>query len=450
MRIFDQVNDWIGAGQRLVLRKRRLGFEFSLTLLSTGLNALMSLASIKVLSGRLSKESYADYALSLTVTALAAMFFYGPLSASCSKFLLIAEAKGEVAFFYDSVRLLFRRSIRVHVGFAMIVSIGFILSDLRHSLLLALIVTSISAAFLGRLSIYESIYASRRDRVSALKVSMLATGCRVGGVTLAVLVGFENVFCALLVSGATLALAEKHVCRQLGFAEISFVNNIKLTEEYSRNLAQYTWPVSLWTLPQWLQQSVDRWILDARFGPSLTAEFAVLNSIFANPLNLLASAIHQFALPVLYQRASLGGNAVVRDLVFVTAKSILLLIVLTVPFIAVSSIHPDILISFLSNDRYLAVGEHAVPLVCASILVAAANFITFPIFVLGDFKLLGPWKQAVSFVGFVAIGAGAYLLSIQGAVLGLLLFGLLSFVSSAFVLLLFLRRESKRRVYDEY
>lgn len=286
-------------------RYRRLAKEASWIVLGQIVAVLGSLVLVRVLTEHLSPAEYGQLALGLTVAGLVNQVVMGGVGSGIGRFYSIAAEQQDLGGYLSaSWRLMGYATLAVLVvGLVLISGLRFLGYSQWLGLAVAALVFSVLSGYNSALSGIQN--AARQRAVVAfhsgldawLKI-LLALGILfwLGSSSTAVVMGYA--LSSFLVTGS-----------QFFFLRRLILNQDKPNGESYQWVPQiwaYSWPISTWGIFTWVQQSSDRWALEAFTTTQDVGLYAVLFQLGYTPISLATGLAASFLGPILFQRS---GNA---------------------------------------------------------------------------------------------------------------------------------------------
>lgn len=288
-----------------ISRHRRLAKEGSWIVIGQIASVFGALVLVRVLTEHLNPAQYGQLALGLTVAGLVNQVVMGGVCNGFSRFYSIAAEKEDLGGYWRASRrlILYATLAVLVIGLALMGGLLFLGYTQWMALAAAALVLSLVDGYNSAISGIQN--AARQRAVVAchgglnawLRI-LLALGVLLwlGNSSTAVLIGYA--LSSLLVMGSQTVFLRRLVSRQgaPGGGDRQWV----------RQIWSYSWPFSAWGIFTWIQQSSDRWALDAFTTMRDVGLYAVLFQLGYTPIAMATGLAMSFLGPILYQRS---GNA---------------------------------------------------------------------------------------------------------------------------------------------
>ncbi len=273
--------------------------------LSLGQVAAMaaSLVSVRMLTDRMTEESYGTLSLALTLVTLINQVVHGPLQNGAMRLFSSSVEQEQVGAFWVALRFLAALSSLLILLLALAVGYAISLPSAPSSILLLASAYAVLAGGAAVLSGLQS--AARQRRVVALHqgagawvrlVLAVASLWLVGATADAALLGF----CV----GAALVLTSQ--VRQLVrcYSSLALPADRAVVRLWCRKVVKFSLPFVVWSAFLWGQQSSDRWALELFRSTSEVGRYAVISQLGYYPFSIFAGMLFQLVAPILFQRAA--------------------------------------------------------------------------------------------------------------------------------------------------
>ena len=283
-------------------RYRRLAAEGGWIVAGQIASVLGALVLVRVLTERLDPAQYGQLALGLTVAGLVNQVVMGGVDHGIGRFYSIAAEKQDLGgYLHASWRLMVYATLAV-------LAIGLILMGgllfLGHSQWMGLACAVLVFSVLGGYnSVLNGIQNAARQRAIVafhggldawLKI-LLAVGVLfwLGNSSTAVVMGYA--LSSLLITGSQFIFLRRLIPPQ---------NNLNRdSHQWILRMWAYSWPFSAWGIFTWVQQSSDRWALEAFATTQDVGLYAVLFQLGYAPITMATGLATSFLGPILYQRS---------------------------------------------------------------------------------------------------------------------------------------------------
>ncbi|MFI5398667.1 MAG: lipopolysaccharide biosynthesis protein [Candidatus Binatia bacterium] len=293
-------------------RYQRLGREFSWIGLGQVLTVLGGMVAVRLLTQVLSPARYGELALGLTVGGLANQLAFGPLQMGVLRFWGPALEANELRACLAGVWGLLARSSVLVLGIA-----GLLVMGLAVTGQTAWIGLAATAFLLALISGYEraldAMQSAARQRAVTAWHQALAQWLRfLFALGLMALLGaFSSVAMMGYVLATAVVLLSQFVFFRRRFSRLVLSEAGAFsadTRKWAQRIREYAWPFATWGLFLWIQQSSDRWALQA-FGQTRdVGYYSVLYQLGYGPIIVLTGIIVQFLQPILFARAGDGTD----------------------------------------------------------------------------------------------------------------------------------------------
>lgn len=286
-------------------RYRRLAKEGSWIVLGQIASVLGSLVLVRVLTEHLNPAQYGQLALGLTVAGLVNQVVMGGVNNGIGRFYSIAAEQQDLGGYWcASWRLMIYATLTVLViGLTLLGGLLFLGYSQWMGLAAAALALSIVSGYNSSLSGIQN--AARQRAVVAfhsgldawLKI-LLALGVMLwlGNSSTAVVMGYA--LSSFLVTGSQLIFLRRLIPGQ--------DQPSRKGHQWIPQMWAYSWPFSTWGVFTWVQQSSDRWALEAFATTQDVGLYAVLFQLGYTPISLATGLALSFFGPILFQRS---GNA---------------------------------------------------------------------------------------------------------------------------------------------
>jgi O-antigen/teichoic acid export membrane protein len=405
--------------------------EFGWILVGQCVSVAGSLTLVRVLTERLSPAQYGQLALGLTIVGLTNQVLTGGLSAGIGRFYSIAIEKGDIqGYLQASQRLmLYTTAATAGLGLLLICSLWHLKYSEWIGISSAALVFSVLLGYNNSLSSVQS--AARQRQVVALHSGLDA--CLKVLIAIIAVSVFGPSGTAVIIGYTVAAFAVTF--SQLLFLKRTIPLGNQGTKEGSRWMQQiwsFSWPISVWGLFTWAQQSSDRWALDAFTNKHEVGLYSVLFQLGYTPICLVAGLVASFLAPILYQRSGaatdLNRNISVRRITIRIALASLA--VTAVAFCAAELLHERIF-GLLVAERYKNISYLLPWMILAGGMFSAGQFLSIKM--MSDVELggLAAVKIVTALTGLVMNIYFASRWGLTGVVAALVLFSVVYLSSMA-------------------
>lgn len=425
--MLTQVAARISANQH---RIRRVGAEGAWIVAGQAATVAGSLALVRVLTGYLSPEQYGELALALTLCGLVGQVFTGGLIVSIGRFYSIAAERADLHHYLRASWMCMARAMFALLGVA--TSIGIVMGLVGAWPWIGLATTALLfAAVSGGNSALSSIQNAARQRVVVAAHAAGDSWLKVGLAAL-LMWGFgisaTTVLAAFALSAFCITCSQLFFLRRLANQHTQHVQT-DTTAQWRRDIWAFALPISTFGAFTWLQQSSDRWALEAFTTTAEVGRYSAVFQLGYTPISVASGLLLTLVAPVVYQRARAGSDASATRrarslLVRLTAGTIGLTLLAT----AAAWVFHAWLFTLLVGVEFRS-SSHLLPwVVMAGGLFSAGQMLSLNNFVELDSRSLLIPKIVTAVVGVGCNFAGARYFGSNGVVAGLLGFSLIYLV----------------------
>ena len=386
-----------------------------------------SIYGVKLLTSLMLPKEYGELSLTMTYTTLLSQLLFAPLSASSSRFYIIAKEKNELNKYAVSLTYF----LTLFSVFSLIISfiIGLFLFyynkvDLILSLSLALVfsitnginmtITAIQIAARQRslVAIIQGIDSWTKYLFAIIIVIMI------GAFTISVLIGY-------IISSILLLLFQNYHLRK-----IISKSDVSRDKEWEKKIWKYIIPFIYWGLFTWAQASSDKWAL-AFFSTSKNVGlYNALYQIGYFPISVAVGFGIQFLTPIFFQKAG-DGMDIDKGLLVnkLSGKIILFTLGLTIIAFLVSLVfHQQLLLLFFDNFEYVEISFLLPWLIIAGGIFACAQALSLEMMSKMQTSNLATIKITTSILGIFLNIVFAYYFSVKGVVFANIIYSIFYFL----------------------
>ncbi len=270
---------------------------------------LGALVLVRILTGHLDPTQYGQLALGLTVAGLVNQVVMGGVTNGIGRFYSIATEKQDLDGYLRASRrlMLYATLAVVAIGVAVLIGLLWLGYSQWMGLAAAALVFSVISGYNSSFSNIQN--AARQRAIVAfhggldawLKILLvLGVLLWLGSSGTAVVIGYAC--SSLFVTGSQLIFLRRLIPYKLA--------NSGDHTPWARQIWSYSWSFSAWGLFSWLQQSSDRWALEAFTTTHEVGLYAVLFQLGYAPISVATGLMISFLGPILYQRS---GDATDSD-----------------------------------------------------------------------------------------------------------------------------------------
>jgi O-antigen/teichoic acid export membrane protein len=314
-----------------------------------GFSVLTMLGMSKVLTSLLPQNEYGLYALYTTIWGSLATVFYNPVGQGLIRFFPIITEAGENESLKKVFHFFLNKGLKwSFFTLSIICPIIYIFVGWEWSIMVVMAFTI--AFFAGISSMTVGLFNSfdLEKRTTSLFLEFFDKGlllilCTLGAFILPKSIA---IVCTFLISTFIVAFISRILLnRQIFTIENRISNNF---EKFKKDIIAYSYPYTIWGITTAIQTSSERWALGLFYSPDKVANYAVINLLGFQSLNILFAMITSFISPLIFQ-----ANRNIKSANIIIKKTILLFISIT--FICASMLyvggHHAIL--FISTPKYL-------------------------------------------------------------------------------------------------
>jgi len=270
--------------------------------------AVGSIVAVRILTGRLSPNSYGELALGMTIVTIVQQIATGPLGQATLRFYAPALDSGDVGSFFTTVKRL-----QIVVSLAILIvgvpaAIGVIASGHRSHVMLILAALGISIVT-GANGTVDSVQTAARHRsVVALHQAATQWARPVAAWLLIVYVGANSTsaLAGYLIASILVFLSQFHQLRR--YFPTAFSKATTGTQDLLGQFVTYGWPFSVWGVFAAIQLTSDRWVLSYALNNHSVGIYTAAYQLGFSPIILLATAASVFICPILFSRAGDGTD----------------------------------------------------------------------------------------------------------------------------------------------
>jgi len=408
-------------------RTLRLGGELVWVGLGQGLAALGALVGVRVMTGLLPPAAYGEVVLGMTVALLAQQVFFSPAYHTAFRFYSPAAQKGTLPVLLAASRRLTFKSI----AWMTVAGIGgglllILTGESRWLPILGL--AALYAIVTGAGSVFDGFQSAARHRpVVALHEAgaqwlrfPLAAGVVLwlGATSAAAVLGFA--LSSVMVFASQYYFFRAKI-RPRGPID---ADPADVREELARILP-YGLPFAAWGLFSWLQQSSDRWSLQATQSTATVGLYAALFQIGYYPMSFLSQVMTQWTAPHLFRQAGDASDpARLARARRVNLALVGVMLLATAAAAAVAWACHDLIFSILAAPAYRGVSKYLPFMILGGGLFGTGQAAALLYLTTGDSRRLAGPKIATSVLGIGFNIAGAALWGLRGVVIAGIAFGI--------------------------
>lgn len=414
-------------------RYSRLAKEGSWVILGQIAAVLGALVLVRVLTEYLAPSEYGHLALGLTIAALINLVVMGGVSNGIGRYYSIASEKHDLTGYLQASRqLMCYATLAVFcIGFLLLLGLYYSGYSRWMGLAGAALVFSVLSGYNIALSCMQN--AARQRAIVAfhggldawLKIVLaVAVMFWLGNSSTAVVIGYT--LSSLIVTASQLIFL-KRLMRAV-------VEERNHSIDWVPQMWSYSWPFSVWGAFVWLQQSSDRWALEAFSTTQEVGFYAVLFQLGYVPVFMVTNMAMTFMGPILYQRAGeatdSNRNANVARL---AKRTVYLFIIITLIGFLITAVFHEWFFRILVAAEYRVISNLLPWLVLAGGLFAAGQVIALKL--MSDMRSSAMlWAKIVTaLIGLSLNIFGAMFAGIRGVVGAWVVFSVIHFIWMALI-----------------
>jgi len=414
-------------------RFQRLGREFFWIGLGQALTVLGGMVGVRLLTQALDPTRYGELALGLTVGGLVTQLAFGPLQQGVLRFFGPAQEANELRAILIGVRDLLAWASIFILGIAGLVVIGLWISG--HAAWIGLAATAFLLALIsGYERALDAMQSAARQRAVTAWHQALAQWLRF---LLAVgLIAWLGALISIAMLGYLLATVIVLVSQFMFFRRkfwtiISSESREQFVEtrKWSQRIQNYAWPFMTWGLFLWVQQSSDRWALQAFNQTQDVGYYAVLSQLGYMPIILLTGIMVQFLQPILFAQAGDGSDLFrVKRARQLNLLVIIAFVVMTALGTGLAFVFHEQVFAMLVAPEYRGISPFMPWMVLSGGLFASGEVTALLLMSGVTTRILIAPKIGTAILGILLNIAGAYWLGLCGVVFASVAFSLVSLV----------------------
>lgn len=382
--------------------------------------------SVNVLTRSMLTAEYGDLTLLLTYVVFFTQILYAPLSASATRFYVIAKENDELIKYSNAIKYYSFVFLSLSILISLVVL--FLLFFLgRYDLFQDLFLLVILAILNGLNMVLTSILFAQRKRFllaivqgldSWLKISLAILLISVfGAFSISVIIGY--LFSAGLMFVLQIYLLKDFFCQKF------FVRD-KLWE---KNIYKYMAPFMAWGLFTWLLIVSDKWALSFFSTSAIVGQYNALFQIGYVPITILIGFAIQLLTPIYFDKAG-DGRDVKRNnsTKGLSSRIVTVVFILTgISFLIAVFTHNVIFRYFFTNIEYVSVSYLFPWLILSGGIFACGQALTLEMMSRMHMSSLASVKIGTSIFGISLNILFVYLFNIRGVVAASLMFSICYF-----------------------
>ena len=389
-----------------------------------------SLFLLRALSQQFLPSAYGVLALGLTGSLLVSLAISGGTTVAIGRFFSPAkEAGASASYLRASGRMLWRdqRLIAALTAFTAVV-FALVLGPLWMRLALGAGCAAITSSWL---SAQVALFTSGRHRLAASVLTALDPWVKLLLLLLYwrwMAAGPAQTLLIYACGSALVALiADRLMQYLLGYRlPLGPLDLDAIGLDWLWQMQDFARPFTRFGLLAWLQQSSDRWALQAWSGPMAVGQYAVLHQLGYSSVGIISNMLNTLVAPILYGRAGDGSNQARNQVVHRLVKKLTLIgLVLSVLTFAVALLLHHWLFALLVAPAYRGLSFWFPWLVLAGSLFSVGQMITLKFMSDNRTAELGRVKSLTALLGALFNALGAAFHGIAGIVVAQNVFSLL-------------------------
>ncbi|MDD3883614.1 MAG: lipopolysaccharide biosynthesis protein [Gallionella sp.] len=385
-----------------------------------------ALALVRILTEYLDPIEYGELALSLTIAGLVNQVVMGGITNGISRYYSIAKEKNDLqGYLKKSWKLIVYATLIVGL-LALLISGWLVLVDKIHyiRLVAAILAFSIVSGYNGAIN---GIQNAARQRPVVAMHSALDAWLKIALAVGAILwLGASSISVALgyLLSACLITVSQIFFLRRL----MRLNTESKITnshENWAQCIWMYSWPFSVFGVFTWMQQASDRWALQTFETSAEVGQYVVVYQLGFAPIGMVVGLMMSLVAPVLYQKSGdakdTARNIKVHHLIRRIAIASLML---TLMGFALAFLAQEWMFELLVAENYQGASVYFPWMVLAGGLFATGQMISIKLMSEIRSNELLKVKIGSSLIGLFVNFFGVWWIGISGAILGLVVFGL--------------------------
>jgi O-antigen/teichoic acid export membrane protein len=189
-------------------------------------------------------------------------------------------------------------------------------------------------------------------------------------------------------------------------------------KKWSKQIQMYAWPFMTWGMFLWVQQSSDRWALQAFSQTKDVGYYAVLSQLGYMPIIIFTGIIVQFLQPILFAKVGNGTDPIrVKRARQINLLVIASFVAMTVLGSVVAFVFHTQIFALLVAPEYRNISLFMPWMVLSGGLFASSEMTALLLMSGMNTKILIAPKIGTAIAGIVMNVAGAYWLGLQGVIL---------------------------------
>lgn len=392
------------------------------------LTVIASLVLLRLVTGYVDPEKFGILGLGLTVCVLIDHLIMGGLSNGISRFYSVALEKRCIRdYLLSSMHLLAIASLLILlIGFLIIVLVQYI--GYKNFFLNIVFIFIVLSVFNGFNSAFTSIQNAARQRKVVAFHNVLNSCLKIPFVMIFVFFFGGSVFAIALgyvFSVITTLVSQTYFIMKLLPPQKE--SNLELVD-WKMNILSFSMPFSKWGIFTWLQQSSDRWSLQAFGSTENVGFYSALYQISLTPISMMSNMLISFISPILYHRAGDAKDDQRTSLVHSDAIKITSILVVTTFFVFFISLFThQYIFNLLVSKEYTYISYLMPWCILAGGILAAAQFLSVRFMIELNTHSLVTVKISTSILGALMNVFAVLLYGINGLVISQVTFSLIYF-----------------------
>jgi O-antigen/teichoic acid export membrane protein len=401
-------------------------------ILSQAILLIVNILLLRILTLQLTVADYGFYALCLTIVLFLRQVIYDPFSMVIAKEASVRSSRGDkpTTDFLIAKYAIDRLSLFFIIAVIFIFFFGY--AYLRvNNYAIALFICSLYLLSNGAQGLYINILNSIRERKVAAIFSIIDSLTKLILVLTCI---------ALIGDQANDILGSIAIGASVTFWMMRHYFNKRFIKKYSTNginndfykLFSMSLPIFFPSILNSLKSVGDRWILASLIGLDELAAYSVLLQIGYFPIILILGVVQTYIAPKIYQLCKNENSAYLRSFLI---KLILTTFILSVLVTLIAYIFSDIVFKIFVGENYAHYSVFLPIFALAAAISAGAAIMQNVIFGYFDTRISSIIIMISNIVGILILLILTYLYKFNGAIIGLALIGLMSFLTFSIVII---------------
>jgi O-antigen/teichoic acid export membrane protein len=387
---------------------------------------VITLVSLKILTGIISPLEYGKLTISLTVISMANQLFYGPLNNGIIRFLPVAIEKNDSRFYFKVVNNLFLKATYFLAFIAVIFCVVLFFSNISQYYF-SLFLCFLLSVIYGADSLLNGILNILRLRKEASLFNLLSIFLK--SIFAIIFIIFISPLTNIVLAGYLIATVIVIV------GQFFFTNTVK--QKYDNNyndgenkwdskIINYSYPFVIWGIFTWLQSSSDKWALSFFDSYTSVGLYSTVLQLGNGPVSLLSGFLLQFFTPIFFSKAGDAQDKYRNLEVFkINGRIIIFTLITTLLLFFLTLFSHNFIFLLFVSSKYSSV-SYLLPFVLLnSGLFAVGQNISMNFMSTNNTSSLLYIKIYTSILGIIFNIVGVYFFKLNGLVAAGFLFSLL-------------------------